>query len=148
MSIAFPATAGPADETSDSARSSSFSEDEDLPLAVPERPWSPSVPAALTTQAARRHNIRVRREEQTENANSTRETQPSLRAEVPPPLGSPTPALQNPPFLAKTKPPTRPESNPFAFGGSVSDVVVLPSSSFSDEDSKVSCLFPYNRFEL
>lgn len=144
--MTLPATARPADETSDSARSSSHSEDEDLPLAVPERPWSPSVPAALTTQAARRHNIRVRREEQNQNANSTRE--PHLRAEVPPPLVSPTPALQNPPFLAKTKPPTRSESNPFAFGCSVSDVVVLPSSSFSDEDSKVSCLFPYSRFDL
>jgi hypothetical protein len=143
--MALPVMARPADESSDSARSSSVSEDEDLPLAIPERPWSPSVPAALTTQATRRHNIRVRREEQLEDVNSARETQPSLRREVPPPLGPPTPALQNSPFLAKTKPPSPPQSNSFAFGGFVSDVVGLPSSSFSDEDSKVSCLFSYNR---
>jgi len=134
----------PADETSDSGHSSSSSEDGNPPLPPPERPWSPSVPAALTTQASRRHNIRGRRAERPKNASSPRATQPST--EVPRPPSSPTLAPMISPSIAKIKFPTKPESSTPVPGSFASDVVGLPSS-FS-EDSKVSCLFLYSHFAL
>ena len=141
---ALPATTRSADETSDSGHSSSSSEDGNPPLPPPERPWSPSVPAALTTQASRRHNIRGRRAERPENASSPRATQHST--ELPRPPSSPTPAPMTSPSLAKIKFPTKLESN--KSGSFMSDVIGLPSSSFSDEDSKVSCLFLHNHFDF
>ena len=143
---ALPATTRPADETSDSGHSSSDSEDGNPPLPPPERPWSPSVPAALTTRASRRHNIRGRRAERPENSSSPRATQPST--EVPRPPSSPAPAPMTPQSLAKIKFPTKLESSTSVPGSFVSDVVGLPSSSFSDEDNKVSCLFLHSHFDF
>jgi hypothetical protein len=139
--IALPAVAGPSDETSESARSRSDSEDGNPFLPAPERPWSPSVPAALSTLALRRYNIAARRAEQTENANSSSETQPSLSTEVSPQPGTPTPPTPASP--AKTKPATK--SNTFVPSGFVSGIG-LPLSSFFDEDSKVSGLFTAQQY--
>jgi hypothetical protein len=135
---ALPAVAGPSDETSESAHSPSDSEDGNPFLPAPERPWSPSVPAALSTLALRRYNIAARRAEQHENANSSSETQPSLSTEVSPQPGTPTPTPPTPVSPAKTKPATK--SNSFVPSGFVPGVG-LPLSSFFDEDSKVSGLF-------
>ena len=145
MLTSLPATTRPADETSDSGHSSSSSEDES-PLPPPERPWSPSVPAALTTQASRRHNIRGRRTERPDNARSPRVIQSSTEAPRPP--SHPTPAPMTSPSLANTKFPTKPESNTPVPGSFVSDVSGHAPSSFSDEDSKVSCLFSHSHFDL
>jgi hypothetical protein len=144
--LILPATTRPADDTSDSEHSSSDSEDGNPPLPPPERPWSPSVPAALTTQASRRHNIRGRRAERPENSSSTRATQPST--EVPRPPSSPAPAPMTPQSLVKIKFPTKPESSTSVPGSFVPDVVGLPSSSSSDEDSKVSCLLLHSYFDF
>lgn len=141
-----PATTRLADETSDSGHSSSSSEDEGPPLPPPERPWSPSVPAALTTQASRRHNIRGRRTERPDNASRPRTIQPSK--EVPRPPSPPTPAPMTSTSLAKIKFPTKSESNTPVPGSFVSDVIGHPPSSFSDEDSKVCCLFLHGHFDL
>lgn len=138
MPTALTTAARPADETSESANSTSITEDGNPPAPAPERPWSPSVPVALSTQASRRYNIRDRRAEQPENANSASETQPSLRIEAPPPRNSPAPSPQTLPSPAKIRPPTKPKSNSIVHGGFGSDVVPS-SSSFSDEENKVSC---------
>lgn len=142
---ALPAVAGPSDETSDSAHSPSDSEDGNPAAPAPERPWSPSVPAALST---RRHNGSRRKAEQPENANSSSETQPSLCTEVTPRPGTPTPTPLTPPSPARTRP-ARTKSSTFVPGGFVTGISGLPpSSSFSDEDSKVSGLFTAQQFRL
>lgn len=142
MPIALPAAAGPSDETSESAHTPSDSEDGNPPLPAPERPWSPSVPAASSTLALRRYNIAARRAEQPENANSSSETQPSLSAEVSPQPGTPTPTPPTPASPTKAKPATN--SNPFTFSGFVSGIG--QPSSFSDEDSKVTDLFTAQQY--
>jgi hypothetical protein len=135
-----PAAAGPSDETSEFAHSPSNSEDGNPPLPVPERPWSPSVPAALSTLTLRRYNIAARRTEQHENGNCSSEIQPSISTEVSAHACTPTPTPPTPASPAKAKPPTK--SNSFVPGGFGSGVAGLPpSSSFFDEDSKVSGLF-------
>jgi len=145
---ALPAVAGPSDETSESTHPPSDSEDGNPPVPAPERPWSPSVPAALSTLASRRHNNASRKAEQPENANSSSETQPSLCTEVTPRPGTPTPTPPTPPSPAKAKP-ARTKSNSFVPGSFVSGLTGLPpSSSFSDEDSKVSGLFTAQQFRL
>jgi len=141
--IALPAAAGPSDETSESTHSPSDSEDGNLFLPAPERPWSPSVPDALSTLALRRYNIAARRAEQPEKANSSSETQPSLSTEVSPQPDTPTPTPPTPASPAKTKPATK--SNSFVPSGFVSGFG-LPPSSFSDEDSKVSGLFAARQY--
>lgn len=148
MPTALPAVAGASDETSESAHSPSDSEDGNSPAPAPERPWSPSVPAALSTRASRRYNNAGRRAEQLENGNSSSETQPSLSTEVSARPGTPGLTLTSPPSPSKTKPP-KAKSNSFVPGGSVLGIVGLPpSSSFSDEDSKVSGLFTAQQFRL
>lgn len=137
MPIALPAAAGSSDVTSESAHSPSDSEDGDPPLPAPERPWSPSVPAASSTLALRRYNIASRRAEQPENGNSSSETQPSLSTEVTPQPGTATPTPPISATTTKTNPAIK--SNSFVPSDFVSGVG-LPSSSLSDEDSKVSGL--------
>lgn len=143
MPTALPAAAGPSDETSESAHSSTDSEDGNPFLPAPERPWSPSVPAASSTLALRRYNVAARRAEQPENANSSSETQPSLSTEVSPQPSTPTPTPPTPASPAKTKPATK--SNTFVPSGFVPGVG-LPPPSFSDEDSKVSGLFTARQY--
>lgn len=143
MPTALPPVAGPSDETSESAHSPSDSEDGNPFLPAPERPWSPSVPAALSTLALRRYNVAARRAEQPENANSSSETQPSLSTEVSPQPGTPTPTPPTPVSPAKTKSATN--SNSFALSGFVPGVG-LRLSSFFDEDSKVSGLFTAQQY--
>lgn len=143
MPIALPAAAGPSDDTSESAHSPSNSEDGSSSLHAPERPWSPSVPAASSTLALRRYNIAARRAEQPEKANSSSETQPSLSTEVSPQPGTPTPTPPTPVSPAKSKPATG--SNSLVPSGFVSGVG-LPLSSFYDEDSKVSGLFTAQQY--
>ena len=145
MPTALPAAAGPSDETPEFAHSPSNSEDRNPPLPVPERPWSPSVPAALSTLTLRRYNIAAHRTEQPENGNSSSEIQPSISTEVSAHTCPPTPPTPASP--AKAKPPTK--SNSFVPGGFGSGVTGLPpSSSFSDEDSKVSGLFTAQQYCL
>lgn len=145
MPTALPAVAGPSDETSESAHSPSDSEDGNPPGSAPERPWSPSVPAALSTLASRRYNNAGRKAEKSDNANSASDTQPSLGTEVYPRPGTPTLAST---FPSKTKP-LKARSKSFVSGGSVPGIVGLPpSSSFPDEDSKVSGLFTAQQFQL
>ncbi len=137
MPTALAAAAGPSDEISESAHSSSDSGVGNPPLPAPERPWSPSVPAALSTLSLPRYNIAACRAERPENANSSSETQPSFSTEVSPQPATPTPTPTppTPASPAKTNPPTK--SNSFVPGGFVTGIG-LPPSSFSDEDSKVS----------
>ena len=145
MPTALPAAAGPADETSESAHFPSDSEDGKPFLPAPERPWSPSVPAALSTLTLRRYNIAAYRAEQPENANSSSETQPSLSTEVSPQPDTPTPTPPTPASPAKTKPALK--SNSFVPSGFVSGVGLHPLSS-SDEDSKVSGYSQHNNIDL
>jgi hypothetical protein len=147
---ALPAVVAPSDETSESAHSPSDSEDGNPPVPAPERPWSPSVPAALSTLASRRHNNARRKAEQPENANSSSETQPSLCTEVTPRPGTPTPTPLTPPSPVRTRS-ARTKSNSFVPGGFVSGLMgpgLPPPSSFFDEDSKVSGLFTAQQFRL
>jgi hypothetical protein len=143
VSIALSATSL-ADETSESANSSGVTDDGNHPVLAPERPWSPSVPAALTTQASRRHNIRTHRVEQPENTNGTSETQPGNAPLSP---SSPTPVPTTPLSPAKVSLPTKPRSSSFVPSGFGSDVTGQPPSSFSNEDNKVSYM-TYNTIIL
>lgn len=138
------ATVRPVDGTSESESSSSDTEDKDPLIPAPERPWSPSVPAALSTKTSRRHNIRTRRAEQLDNANGTSHTQPGLSTELLPQPSSPTSTTPLTPLSpSKTGLPTGPKSkvtNPFISGGVLTDFVGQPSSPpVSNEDHKVPC---------
>jgi hypothetical protein len=131
-------TVRPVDETSESASSSSDTEDRDPPVLAPERPWSPSVPAALSTRPLRRHNIRNRRTEQADTANGTTHRQPSLSTQLRHKPSSPTHASPTPLSPSKTGPSTSPKSNvtsPFVSGGFVTGFAGRPfSPPISDED--------------
>ena len=143
VSIALPTTSL-VDETSESANSPGVTDDGNSPFLAPERPWSPSVPAALTTQASRRHNIRIHRPEQPEITNGSSETQPGNAPLSP---NSPTPVPMTPLSPAKVSLPTKPRSSSFIPGGFVSDAIGQPPSSFSNEDNKVSYM-SYNTIIL
>ena len=60
-------------------------------IATPERPWSPSVPAALTTQGLCRRRTKDRETEKADNAKGPGQTKSTLLTETPS-SGSPTPA--------------------------------------------------------
>ncbi|KAI0253798.1 hypothetical protein BJV78DRAFT_131078 [Lactifluus subvellereus] len=139
-----PTTVRPVDGTSESESSSSDTEDRDPLVLAPERPWSPSVPAALSTQTSRRRNTRTRKAEQPDNANGTSHTQPGLSTEHLPQPSSPTSAPPTPPSLSKTGLPTGPKSkvtNPFISGGLLTDFVGQPSSPpVLDGDHKIETL--------
>jgi hypothetical protein len=143
--IALPMAAEPSDESSESTRSPSDSEDGNPFLPAPERPWSPSVPAASSTLALRRYNIAARRAEaeQPDHANGSSETQPSLSTEISPQPGTPTLTTPTPASPSKIKSATK--WNPFVPGGFVSGVG-MPPSSFTDEDSKVSGVFTAQQY--
>ncbi|KAI9511358.1 hypothetical protein F5148DRAFT_359622 [Russula earlei] len=138
--IALPVTTRLSDETSESANSVSVTEDGNPPVLVPERPWSPSVPAALSTQPSRRHNIKGQRAELLEDANSSSETQPSLRTKLPPSSTSSSPVPPTPPSPTKIRLPAKPRSSSFVPGSFVSDITNQPPFAFSDEDTKTNIL--------
>ncbi|KAN0130364.1 hypothetical protein V8E53_011765 [Lactarius tabidus] len=88
---ALHAIPGTVDGNSEGADSSDPDEDQKPVIATPERPWSPSVPAALTTQGLCRRRTKDRETEKSENAKGPGQTKSTLLTEAPS-SSSPTPA--------------------------------------------------------
>ncbi|KAH8991085.1 hypothetical protein EDB86DRAFT_1636991 [Lactarius hatsudake] len=115
-------------------------EDQKLVIATPERPWSPSVPAALTTQGLSRRRTRDRETEKLDNARCASQTKSTLLTETPP-SSTPTPAPPTfPPdgngFPAKLEPTF---ATSFSAGSPMTVFVgKLSNHPSSDEDNKVS----------
>src|SRR6266702_3305891 len=132
------ATPRPVDENSEGADSSDSNEDQRPVIATPERPWSPSVPAALTTQGLGRRRTKDRETEKPDSARGTSQTKSTLLMETPP-SSSPTPAPPTSPpddngFSMKLEPTF---ATSFTTGSPMTAFVGKLSNHPSDEDNKV-----------
>lgn len=132
-------TPRPVDENSEGADSSDSNEDQKAVLATPERPWSPSVPAALTTQGLGRRRTKTRETERPDNVRGASQTKSNLLMETPP-SSSPTPAPSTSPpddneFSTRLEPIF---ATSFATGSPMTAFVgKLYNHSPSDEDNQV-----------
>ncbi|KAH9048258.1 hypothetical protein EDB84DRAFT_295985 [Lactarius hengduanensis] len=133
------ATLRPVDDNSEGADSSDPNEDQKPVIVTPERPWSPSVPAALTTQGLSRRRTRDRETEKLDNARCASQTKSTLLTETPP-SSTPTPAPPTSPpddngFSAKLEPTF---ATSFSAGSPMTAFVgKLSNHPSSDDDNKV-----------
>lgn len=134
--VALVAPQRPVDENSEGADSSDSNEDQKPVMATPERPWSPSVPAALTTQGLCRRRTKVLKTEKLDNARGPYQTKSNLMET--PPSSSPTPAPQTSPpdngFSTKLEPTSFATSSPMTpfvskFSNHPSDDNKVPQTS-------------------
>ncbi|KAI0261072.1 hypothetical protein BC834DRAFT_1035067 [Gloeopeniophorella convolvens] len=147
--VALPVSVKHVDEIHEAAASSSSSEDLDSkPLPrVPERPWSPSVPAASSILSRKRLSVdRVKSEQRgsvVESNQAKHAAEPPASPPRPPaPTVTPPPAPPSP--SAKVEPPApivKPKPkfvNPFVSGGFMTDFVGKPCtvSSPSKEETQ------------
>ena len=131
------ATQRPVDENCEGADSSDSYEDQKPVIATPERPWSPSVPAALTTQGLCRRRTKVRKTQKLDNANGPSHMKSNFMQT--PPLSSPTPAPPTSPpddsgFSTKREPTFATSSST---GSPMTAFVGKPSDYPSDEGNQV-----------